>query len=211
MLEHVVLAVGELTEDAIRTVVHVELSLVVWGITVSKIVVLDRVRVNGQAKLVHVGDEVGVGVGCSGLVPSHVSERVWVEDPLRVWTNSVGHLSDLIPVVFIGFVMSQLDEGEIRKRGILLKSIKLKRFHNDGKTGGSVSNCAHAILSKHLVQHFSHIVASLSKSSVVVLELDVETNLGFSVVHSRSFRVQGANVVDNFLQGDHFEFVVECR
>ena len=113
MLEHVVLAVGEFTEDAIRTVVNVELSLVVCGITVLKFVILDSVRVNGQAKLVHVGDEVGVGVGCSGLVPSHVSERVGVEDPLRVWTDSVGHLSNLGPVVGISIVMSQLDEREI--------------------------------------------------------------------------------------------------
>lgn len=106
VLEHVVLAVGEFAEEAINAVVDVELGLLVGCITVPKVVVLHSVRVHSQIQLMHVSNEVRVGVGSCGLVPGHVSERVRVEDPLRVRADSMSHLCDRIPIVLVCLVMS---------------------------------------------------------------------------------------------------------
>lgn len=84
-------------------------------------------------------------------------------------------------------------------------------MHDDRQAGCGVGNCAHAILNKNVVQHLSHVVASVCKGGVVVFELNVKTNLGLVVVDSRSIGIEQANVGNDFLQGDHFEFVVEQR
>lgn len=184
-------SVRVLAEDAINAVVYVQLGLIEHAACILKHVVLQCVRVHRQLECVHLFDKGRVGGRNFAVIPSFflVGERVRIHDVLRVGAHGMSNLADCFEVISFR-VAAKLNEGQVRQSGKLLKPCKLKGLNDDWDFILAVLNRSKIVRIESIEQELSKVVTRGYDLTLIVLDLDIETDLGVAVRDSGSVCVQ---------------------
>ena len=198
MLEQSVQSVRELNEGPIDTFIDVPRSFIVNRLFELEVVVLDLPWVHCYVQVMHLRDEVGIGVVVRVRVHDHLSGR---SDTVSVLSHHV--------IVVDSPLLKKLHSRQVRKLCESSETEARKALDDDRDSIFAISDLAQTTSGEGIIEHFSTIFLPNDLVLIELFDLDIQANLGVRVRRPRSILVQRLNDIDKLIKSHDIVSVVE--